>query len=399
MAWEDCDEGCLPGAGVARRSWLAPAPAVTPPRSVDCLHQPELDRYGRATARAAARLPIFDARLHSSHGPGAAPDTRCREAAVRLGPEARNGVRQQRRRHADALRRGTRPRAASAVPNSCVARSAAACTTPASSPTWKRGWRSTATWRSANTASTAPMPMCRCAGDEAGGAGGARAPAAPAFAFGRGGHRAPIRTGPGGSAFRALASAGLVRVAKALAAHQATPLSPRTAFDGFHDALARGDGRAAARNLAAVLRRLRLFVGEAGYSMCHSGRALERRFRRYRHAMFRALRCRCRLPCRPEGAADIAAQAPRCRQRCRPGQRPARRDDAAAADRTPPRRRVPRARPAPAGAHRALPARRQSADAGRRRVSLQRARRGTSARRWRIHPAVAAAVGRAGRRA
>ena len=68
-----------------------------------------------------------------------------------------------------------------------------------------------------------------------------------------------------------MASADLVRVAKSLAAYQATLVSPRTAFDDFRDALARGDARVAARYPAAALRGLRLFIGEARCSVCHSG--------------------------------------------------------------------------------------------------------------------------------
>jgi len=66
-------------------------------------------------------------------------------------------------------------------------------------------------------------------------------------------------------------SAELVRVAKALAAYQATLVSPRTAFDDFRDALARADARRAARYPADALRGLRLFIGEARCSVCHAG--------------------------------------------------------------------------------------------------------------------------------
>ncbi|MBK8107847.1 MAG: hypothetical protein IPK42_20505 [Betaproteobacteria bacterium] len=62
-----------------------------------------------------------------------------------------------------------------------------------------------------------------------------------------------------------------VDVAKALAAWQATLVSPRTPFDDFRDALARGDSAAAARYPAAAQRGLRLFVGEARCSVCHAG--------------------------------------------------------------------------------------------------------------------------------
>ncbi len=64
-----------------------------------------------------------------------------------------------------------------------------------------------------------------------------------------------------------------VNVAKSLAAWQATLVSPRTAFDDFRDALARGDDEAAARYPAAAQRGLKLFVGEARCSLCHAGPA------------------------------------------------------------------------------------------------------------------------------
>ncbi|MDO8419900.1 MAG: cytochrome c peroxidase [Rubrivivax sp.] len=62
-------------------------------------------------------------------------------------------------------------------------------------------------------------------------------------------------------------------VAKALAAYQATLVSPRTPFDDFRDALLRGDRVAAARYPIAAQRGLRLFVGEARCSVCHAGAA------------------------------------------------------------------------------------------------------------------------------
>jgi len=64
-----------------------------------------------------------------------------------------------------------------------------------------------------------------------------------------------------------------VDVAKALAAWQATLVSPRTAFDEFRDAIVRGDTAAAARYPLAAQRGLRLFVGEARCSVCHAGPA------------------------------------------------------------------------------------------------------------------------------
>jgi cytochrome c peroxidase len=63
----------------------------------------------------------------------------------------------------------------------------------------------------------------------------------------------------------------VVGLAKSLAAWQATIVSPRTPFDDFRDALARGDVKAAARYPLAAQRGLRLFVGEARCSVCHSG--------------------------------------------------------------------------------------------------------------------------------
>lgn len=63
----------------------------------------------------------------------------------------------------------------------------------------------------------------------------------------------------------------VVNLGKALAAYQATLVSPRTAFDDFRDALARGDAAAAARYPLAAQRGLRLFIGEGRCSVCHAG--------------------------------------------------------------------------------------------------------------------------------
>jgi len=63
----------------------------------------------------------------------------------------------------------------------------------------------------------------------------------------------------------------LVNVAKALAAYQATLVSPRSAFDDFRDALLRGDQAAAARYPLAAQRGLKLFIGPARCSLCHAG--------------------------------------------------------------------------------------------------------------------------------
>jgi cytochrome c peroxidase len=62
-----------------------------------------------------------------------------------------------------------------------------------------------------------------------------------------------------------------VDLAKALAAYQATLVSPRTSFDEFRDALVRGDRNAAARYPLAAQRGLRLFVGAARCHLCHHG--------------------------------------------------------------------------------------------------------------------------------
>ncbi len=63
----------------------------------------------------------------------------------------------------------------------------------------------------------------------------------------------------------------LVNLAKALAAYQATLVSPRTPFDEFRDALASGDTAAAARYPAAAQRGLQLFVGAGRCFFCHAG--------------------------------------------------------------------------------------------------------------------------------
>lgn len=63
----------------------------------------------------------------------------------------------------------------------------------------------------------------------------------------------------------------LVNVAKALAAYQATLVSPRTAFDDFRDALARGEATDASRYPAAAQRGLKFFVGAGRCFFCHAG--------------------------------------------------------------------------------------------------------------------------------
>ena len=63
----------------------------------------------------------------------------------------------------------------------------------------------------------------------------------------------------------------LVNVGKAMAAYLETLVSGRTPFDDFRDALLRGDRAAAAAYPMAAQRGLKLFVGDAGCSGCHSG--------------------------------------------------------------------------------------------------------------------------------
>jgi len=63
----------------------------------------------------------------------------------------------------------------------------------------------------------------------------------------------------------------LVLAAKALAAFQETLNSPRTPFDDFRDALARGDRAGMARYPAAAQRGLALFTGRGQCGMCHTG--------------------------------------------------------------------------------------------------------------------------------
>jgi cytochrome c peroxidase len=65
----------------------------------------------------------------------------------------------------------------------------------------------------------------------------------------------------------------LVNLAKALAAFQATLVSPRTRFDDFRDALLRGDVKAASRYPADAQRGLKIFIGEGRCFFCHTGPA------------------------------------------------------------------------------------------------------------------------------
>ena len=62
-----------------------------------------------------------------------------------------------------------------------------------------------------------------------------------------------------------------VDVAKALAAYQETLVTPRTPFDHFRDAVARGDRAAAAAYPAAAQRGLALFLGRGRCYVCHGG--------------------------------------------------------------------------------------------------------------------------------
>ena len=63
----------------------------------------------------------------------------------------------------------------------------------------------------------------------------------------------------------------MVDTAKALAAFQATLVSPRTPFDDFRDALVAGDREGAAHYPLAAQRGLKLFIGSANCNLCHLG--------------------------------------------------------------------------------------------------------------------------------
>jgi cytochrome c peroxidase len=63
----------------------------------------------------------------------------------------------------------------------------------------------------------------------------------------------------------------LVNAAKSLAAFQETIVTPRTPFDDFRDALARGNRQPTARYPLAAQRGLRIFVGEGRCAACHIG--------------------------------------------------------------------------------------------------------------------------------
>jgi cytochrome c peroxidase len=62
-----------------------------------------------------------------------------------------------------------------------------------------------------------------------------------------------------------------VDAAKALAAYQETLVTPRTPFDDFRDAVARGDRAGAAAYPAAAQRGLALFLGRGKCYVCHGG--------------------------------------------------------------------------------------------------------------------------------
>jgi cytochrome c peroxidase len=63
----------------------------------------------------------------------------------------------------------------------------------------------------------------------------------------------------------------LVNASKAIGAFIGTLVSGRSPFDGFREALERGDARAAARYPLAAQRGLRLFVGRGNCHLCHVG--------------------------------------------------------------------------------------------------------------------------------
>ena len=63
----------------------------------------------------------------------------------------------------------------------------------------------------------------------------------------------------------------MVQMARAIAAYVGTLQTPRTSFDDFRDALARGDRAAAARYPLPAQRGARLFVDRARCALCHVG--------------------------------------------------------------------------------------------------------------------------------
>lgn len=62
-----------------------------------------------------------------------------------------------------------------------------------------------------------------------------------------------------------------IDTAKAIAAYLETLVTPRSAFDEFRDALARGDREAAARYPLLAQRGLAIFVGSGNCTACHAG--------------------------------------------------------------------------------------------------------------------------------
>lgn len=80
-------------------------------------------------------------------------------------------------------------------------------------------------------------------------------------------YRRALGVAPGDRSDEAL----IVDLARALGAYTATLVSPRTPFDAFRDALARGEPTATKRLSPAALRGLRLFVGEGRCTLCHVG--------------------------------------------------------------------------------------------------------------------------------
>ena len=92
-----------------------------------------------------------------------------------------------------------------------------------------------------------------------------------ALADGMAAERGPGSAGPSGAP--ANDEALMVAAAKAIAAWLETLVSPRTAFDDFRDALARGDQAAMAAYPAAARRGLAIFAGRGNCSVCHAGPA------------------------------------------------------------------------------------------------------------------------------
>ena len=138
----------------------------------------------------------------------------------------------------------------------------------------------------------------------------------------------------------------LVDAAKALAAFQATLVSPRTPFDAFRDALLAGDREAAARYPLAAQRGLKIFIEAQLRGLPFRAALHQRRVRRCRHPVLHAAgRGRYRPPGRARQARQQHLQpfGP-AQRRCLGRQRLAHQARAAPAQQF---RRVPRAQPAP----------------------------------------------------